>query len=88
MAKSKLFKLEMNSEGVIALLKDPGVQADLARRGEAIRASLPTEAGQEWTASSFLGSDRAQMIVKTANTAARRSAAEDNALIRALSAGR
>ena len=88
MAKSKMFKLKLNSAGVINLLKDPGVADDLSRRGEAIRAALPTGAGEEWAVNSFMGADRAQTVVKTANTAARRTAAEDNALLSALSAGR
>ena len=88
MAGAKMFKLELNSAGVVALLKDPGVAADLARRGESVRASAPTDAGEEWGITSFIGGDRAQTIVRTVNTAARRSSAEDNALIRALSAGR
>ena len=88
MAKSKMFKLELNSAGVLALLKDPGVAADLSRRGESMRASLPTGDGEEWVANSFIGRDRAQTVVKTANSKARRTAAEDNALIKALSAGR
>lgn len=84
----KLVKLERNSAGFEALLKDPGVAADLARRAEAIQAALPTDNGEEWTVSAFIGGDRAQAIVKTANSAARRSAAEDFALQRALDAGR
>lgn len=88
MAKSKMFKLELNSAGVIALLKNDGVAADLARRGEAIRASLPTDNGEEWKSSAFIGGDRAQAIVKTGNSKARLASAEDNALIKALSAGR
>lgn len=83
-----LFKLELNSAGIQELLKSQEVLDDLAIRGYAIRDALPTKDGEEWRVNEYIGRDRAQVVVKTANNAARRSAAEDNALIAALSAGR
>lgn len=80
-------RVKLVRAGVIAILKAPGVQADLARRGEAIRSSLPTDAGEEWKSVSFLGFDRAQTIVKTANFEARATATH-NVLQQALDRGR
>ena len=85
---AKLQSLKVNKAGIIALLKDPGVAADLARRGAAIHAALPTDNGEEWSVSSYTGFDRAATIVKTANMAAKRAAAEDHAIQRAIDAGR
>ncbi|AUG84807.1 hypothetical protein PBI_DISMAS_10 [Microbacterium phage Dismas] len=81
-------KIRVNSEGLIALLKSPEVQADLRARGERIQAALPDDDGQEWQLNEFLGHDRAQVVVRTGNYAARRSAAEDMAFQRALDRGR
>jgi|GEM_PF-3256151 len=81
-------KIRMNPAGVVALLKSPGVQADLTRRGHAIEAGLPRDNGEEWAVDSFLGYDRAQTVVRTANHAARLASAENNALMRALDRGR
>jgi CRISPR/Cas system-associated protein Csm6 len=81
-------KVRLNSAGVLAVLNDPQVVSDLERRGEAIKDSLPTSSDEEWSTSSFKGKDRPQVLVRTANYAARRTSAEDNALVRALDAGR
>ena len=40
-------KIRLNSPGVLAVLNDPGVAADLLSRGERIRDSLPTNDGEE-----------------------------------------
>jgi len=81
-------KLRINSAGVVAILKDPKVAADLTNRAERIEAALPTDNGEEWKVNSFMGHDRAQATVRTGNVQARLASAEDNALIRALDAGR
>ncbi|QOP64246.1 hypothetical protein QDW16_gp58 [Microbacterium phage Quenya] len=81
-------RVRMNPAGVVALLKSPGVQADLSARGQRIRSALPTSDGEEWEVDSFLGYDRAQTVVRTGNAAARRTQAETNALLRALDRGR
>jgi hypothetical protein len=81
-------RVEIISAGVLEILKLPTVQADLDRRGHAILAALPTNNSEEWVVNSFLGRDRAQTVVKTANREARQTAAEDNALQRAVDAGR
>lgn len=83
-----LSKLRMNSEGAIAVLKDVGVLTDLGERAERILAALPDENGEEWQINTFMGADRGQVVVRTGNQAARRAAAEDNALIKALDRGR
>lgn len=51
-----------------------------------IRVALPTDNGEEWKVNSFTGVDRAQTVVKTANSQACLAAAEDNALPRSASA--
>jgi hypothetical protein len=84
----RLTKLRINSAGVLAVLKDPKVAADLTRRAEAINGALPHDKGEEWEVRSFMGHDRAQATVRTKNFAAEKAAAEDLALIRALDAGR
>jgi len=84
----KLTALKMNSRGVIQLLRDPGVAADLARRGAAIEAALPHANGEEWSVRSSQGFDRAQTTVRAVNHAARQQAIENHALQRGLDAGR
>ncbi|WNO26435.1 hypothetical protein SEA_BABYDAISY_11 [Microbacterium phage BabyDaisy] len=86
--KPPVSRIKVNSKGVVALLKSPEVQADLEARGERIRAALPDDKDEEWTTSSFLGFDRAQVVVRTGNYAARLRQAEDNSLTRALDRGR
>lgn len=88
MGKANITKLRMNSDGVLAILKSAEVQADLLNRGEAIHGSLPTSDGEEWVVNSFVGKDRAQVVVKTGNTKARRAAAEGVPLQSALGSGR
>ena len=84
--KGSKFRLELNSAGVQALLKDPGVLADLNRRGNAVASAMP--AG-EWGVSAFIGGDRAQTIVRTADKEARAVAAQNPAnVLGALGAGR
>lgn len=80
--------IKMNSKGIVELLKSPEVKADLRKRGTAIQVALPTDKGEEWGLSEFDGYDRAQVVVRTGNQAARRRQAEDNELIRALDRGR
>lgn len=82
-------KVRLNSAGVIALLKSSEVQADLAARAERVQAALGTGDGEEWETKNFVGKDRAQAIVKTANTAARQTIAEHPSdFISALGSGR
>lgn len=88
MARGGLTKLRINSPGVLAILKSQGVANDIARRGNAVHAALPLDEGEEWFVRNFIGSDRAQSIIGTQNKAAKQSAAETNALQRALDRGR
>ncbi|QCG77271.1 hypothetical protein SEA_BUBBABEAR_10 [Microbacterium phage BubbaBear] len=81
-------RIKMNTKGIVALLKSQEVQDDLAARGERIAASLPTDDKEEWKVNNFLGYDRANTVVRTANVAAQRTQAETNALLRALDRGR
>lgn len=86
-AYGQLTKVKVNSSAVVNLLKSSEVAGNLAARGAAIQGALPTSAGEEWEVKSFLGRDRAQVIVKTSNQEARVAAA-NNALQFALGAGR
>lgn len=85
---SRVDRVELNKPAVIALLKSEAVAQDLRRRAEAVKDNLPTDNGEEWAVSSFLGYDRAQATVRTANFAARKTAAEEPVMIRALDHGR
>ena len=80
--------IKMNPKGIVELLKSAEVQRDLEDRGTRIHVALPTDKGEEWRLSSFMGHDRAQVVVGTGNMASRRKQAEDNDLIRALDRGR
>lgn len=77
-------KFKLNSDGVRALLKSPGVLADLERRGRAIAAA----AGEGVEVESVIGPNRAHVTVRTATTEARISEATDRTLTRAIDAGR
>jgi hypothetical protein len=77
-------KVKMNKEGVRALLKEPGVVADLQRRGHNIAAA----AGPGHEVQTFIGKNRARVTVRTATDAARRGEAKYRYLTRALEAGR
>ncbi|AXH47304.1 hypothetical protein SEA_EDEN_9 [Microbacterium phage Eden] len=88
MAKSKAVqKIRMNSGGALAVLNDPKVASDMLRRANAIANAAPKTDGEEWLVSSFT-TDRPNATVRTGNKAARLASAENNALMRALDAGR
>lgn len=86
--KASSVRIELNSAGVVATLNDPAVRADIYRRGEAIHGALPTNDGEEWFITNGQSKDRPYSIVGTGNAAAKRAAAEDLALQRALDRGR
>lgn len=81
-------RIERNSAGIAALLKSAEVQADLEARALRIEDAARAAGDGEFVAQSWIGGDRAQATVRTADTAARRSNAEQNVLIRSLGAGR
>lgn len=83
-----VYKIALNRPGVIATLNDPGAAADLRRRAAAIHAALPKDDGEEWFMASGKSKDRPYSIVGTQNAAAKRAAAEDMALTRAIDQGR
>lgn len=78
------FRFVPNSAGVRALLRSPGVQADLERRARAIAA----EAGPGMEVSTEIGPNRARATVITETFEARYAEATDGALTRAIDAGR
>jgi hypothetical protein len=81
------FKIELNSAGVAALLKSPEVQADLARRADAIAAAAGA-AGGVFGHDVQVGRTRARAMVWTEDVAAMEAEAKDRALTRAVDAGR
>lgn len=83
MATQKI-RIELNRDGVVALLQSAEVAADLAARGERIASA----AGDGFEVKASTNRDRAVVFVSTETTEARRAEAEDRALTRAIDAGR
>lgn len=77
-------RIEMNSRGVAALLKDPRVLADMHRRASQIAG----RAGPGMLATSMTGRTRARASVITSDRQARRAEASYRALTSAIDAGR
>lgn len=77
-------KLKINNAGVQALLKSPGVRADIERRVQQIAAA----AGDGMEASVEDGPKRVRGSVITATTDARVAEATNRSLTAALDAGR
>jgi hypothetical protein len=77
-------RVELNSDGVRAILHSAEVEADLAARAERIAAA----AGDGFEASSQIGATRARASVITATFEARYAEAHDRALTTAIDAGR
>jgi hypothetical protein len=77
----------MNPEGIRALLKSPGVQADIEARTNAVAAAAGGEPG-DFKPSVYIGKTRIRGSVITATAAGRRAEATDLALTRAIDAGR
>lgn len=76
-------KIRINSEGVLAVLNDPAIAADMHRRASAVQNELPTSNGEEWRLIDLQG-DRPSSMVRAENYEARLAAAKDLALQRAL----
>lgn len=79
-----VMKIKLNRAGIRQLLKLPEVQADLARRAQAIA----TAAGPGMEVNQQIGANRARASVRTETTAARLAEARDRTLTRAIDAGR
>jgi hypothetical protein len=79
-----LDRLELNSDGVQALLKSAEVRADLERRGRAIAAA----AGPGHRVAVDVGGKRARVAVITDTLEARVGEARHRSLTRAIDAGR
>jgi len=77
-------QVEMNDEGVRALLKSAEVQADLKRRADAISSA----AGDGFEVEENLTKERARAVVITRTDDAKRAEATGRALTKALDAGR
>lgn len=77
-------RIKLNRAGVRALLRDPKVEADLARRARAIAAA----AGPGHQVDSSIGRNRARAAVITETVEAKLAEATDRDLTRAIDAGR
>lgn len=77
-------RVEINRAGAIALLKSPGVLADLMKRGHRVAAA----AGPGHMVTSYTGRTRSRVSIITTNHRARRAEAIDRSLTRALDAAR
>lgn len=82
--KPGIYKIKINGAGIQALLRDPGVVADLEARGERIAAA----AGEGMETDTVQGKDRTSVFIRTETREARLAEAEDRALSRAIDAGR
>ena len=78
-------RLEINSEGIQAVLKSPEVQELLRSKAERIAAAA---GGDGFEVDARVGATRARASVVTASKAARKAEAEDRALTKAIDAGR
>lgn len=78
------FRIEVNSDGIRAILQSPEVQELLLAKAQRIAAA----AGEGMEASSRVGKTRARASVITATRAARLAEANDRALTSAIDAGR
>lgn len=76
----------MNGAGIRALLKSPGVQADIQARVEAVAAAAGDP--EDFKPSVIVGKSRIRGSVITATATAREAEAVDLALTRAIDAGR
>ena len=78
-------KIELNREGVRKLLRDePGVIADLERRGH----NIATVAGPGHEVEAYRGETRTRVTVRTESNAAKAAEATTRNLTRAIEAGR
>ena len=87
----KGLRVELNSEGLKALLQSAEVQADLERRAQAIAAAAGGSPDFEASVKVVGGSSkagRAYGYVRTATFEGRAAEARDRALTRAVDAGR
>ena len=80
-------RIELNREGVAQLLKSPEIQADIARRAQAIAATAAGSGGT-FEVRTKVGRSRAHATVITTDVEARKAEATDRALTRAIDAGR
>jgi len=79
-------RIEMNGAGIRALLKSPGVAADIEARTNAVAAAAG--GGEDFLPSVYVGKTRVRGSVITATQNGRQLEATDLALTRAIDAGR
>ena len=77
-------QLKLNGKGIQDLLKAPGVQADLERRGRAVAAA----AGEGHEVTARVGKTRARVSVRTATPEAMVAEATDRTLSADIDAAR
>lgn len=90
MMASSVTKIEINHAGVEALLDSPGIQADLQRRGAAIKSCADNMDGCEYTLASRPGrkGGRHYVVVAANSRLAKRKNNKHNTLLKSLYAGR
>lgn len=77
------WKFELNSKGVVELLKSSEMQANLAKRG----GSVASTAGNGYEAEAVMSGDRAKVFVSAKTAGARRDNLKNNTLLKSLSSG-
>lgn len=90
MAKGGIERIELNHEGVEAVLDSGGVQGDLMSRGQRIKARADGMDGCEYTIASRPGrkGGRHYVVVAANNIVAKRKNNKHNTLLKSLDAGR
>jgi hypothetical protein len=90
-------RIVLNSPGIAAFLKtDPGIQADLERRANAVKHEADGKiqdppsghATEHHKATVWVGSDRQRATIRTSSREARISEAENHTLLSSLDAAR
>ena len=78
-------KVELHKDGIIALLKSPGVLKDMERRGQNVADAAGSE---DFESRAWLGFDRARATVRPSTYEGRRAESEDKRLTSSIDAAR
>lgn len=79
-------RIELNSDGIKALMQSEPVRADMERRANAVADAAG--GAPDYKADAWVGKDRARGTVRTATYKARKDEAENRTLTRAIDAAR
>ncbi len=80
----KVVKFELNSKGVVELMKSPAMQNVLKQYGEATASA----AGKGYSTDIVMSGDRAKAFVEASTLEAKRDNKKNNTLLKALGGGR